>query len=197
MRRFFCIWSSICLIFAVALGYSSGPISLAQTVPPPTRAAYLPLVLHVLPTETPAPTETPIPTETPTPTATSPGDIKPPELITWGFAPASVNTSDADQTIDFSVHLTDNMSGVHHAIAWFAGPGSQLVYAWFGYPKELVSGTKQDGFYKSKMTVPRFSASGEWHLRYLILYDRVNNARFLYDKDLDPLGLPFSFQVTN
>jgi len=201
MKRLPYVWFWFFFVLVFALAHPSGPISLAQTVPPPTRAAYLPLVLHVLPTETPTPPPTVTPTP-PLPTATSDpsqGDIRPPQLVIWSFSPTVVNVSQANQTITFVAHFTDDLSGLGGATqARFRSPSNhQLEDVVFSYPRDLISGTVQDGIYRSTLVLPRFSESGTWKLEYVFLEDNVGNRIYLKPAQLDSRKLPTSFEVIN
>lgn len=180
--------------------------TLAQGTNPAPDPVYLPIVIKPAPTATRAPTATPIaPTATPT---TSPsGDIDAPHLVTWSFAPDTVNVSAFDQTITFTIHLTDDLSGVVvfppgtggvPSQARFESPsGNQGENVTFDNPSDLISGTSQDGVYRSKMTLPRFSESGEWKLVRVLLRDSVGNARSVSRSAIAALGLPTAITVQN
>lgn len=196
-------WFFLILIsfFARSLSHAS----FAQTVPPATRSVHLPLVLRILPTETPTPTATATATPPP-PTATSDpsqGDIRPPQIITWSFSPTVVNTKDSDQTIAVIAHFTDDLSGLETGpglptqASFYSPSKQQYSTVVFHFPEDLISGTARDGIYQSKLTVKRFSQSGEWRLERLILSDEVGNRKDMTSADLSALGLPISFQVTN
>lgn len=207
MKRLPYVWFLFFLIVVFAFVQPSGPTSFAQTVPPPTRSAYLPLVSNFIPSPTPTFTATPTPKPTatatlPPPTATSDpsqGDIRPPQLVTWSFSPTVINVAEANQTITFVAHFTDDLSGLGGATqARFRSPSNhQLEDVVFSYPRDLISGTAQDGIYRSTLVLPRFSESGTWKLEYVFLEDNVGNRIYLKPAQLDSRKLPTSFKVIN
>jgi hypothetical protein len=159
------------------------PVPTATSTPRGTAApVYLPLVSNIIPTATPDRTK---------------GDIRPPDLVSWNFSPVSVDTANSDQTITFTAHIVDDLSGVHYGIAWFYSPSGPLNHVWFFPSSDLVSGNLQDGIYVSTMTLNRFSATGVWRLKEIQLLDEIGNLRFLYPPAMAQRGLPVSFQVTN
>lgn len=193
----------LAMILIVSLALLAGPGSQAQgTIAPlPTPsiliAAYLPLISKSASDVTPVATSTATSTPKPTPSG---GDTDPPHMVTWSFAPASVDTSSADQVITFTAFITDDLSGIGNGIVEgrFRSPSKgQFVDVTFNYPQDLLWGTAQYGIYGSRVKLLQFCETGNWQLEFLHMRDRVGNFVSLERDDVAALSLPVSFQVTN
>lgn len=180
--------------------------TLAQGTMPAPDSVYLPIVIKPAPTATIVPTATPI-AATATPTTIPGGDTDAPHLVTWSFAPSSVNVSSSDQVITFTAHFTDNLSGVidfstgmggEPPQARFESPsGQQGRTVTFSHPEDLISGTAQNGIYRNRLVLLRFSETGAWKIDYFSMTDNVGNRRRLSLAEVAALGLPTSFFVQN
>ena len=133
----------------------------------------------------------------------SAGDTTPPNILSFDFGPKAINTATSSQEITFTVHLTDDLSGVWGNMghggtpsqAQFKSPsGNQYSSVSFAYSEDLVSGNDFDGIYSGKMTLPEYSEDGTWKLEYLLLVDNVNNQKRLSRADAIALGFPTEFR---
>ncbi len=148
------------------------------TSPPPANG-------HFCATYTP----TAGPTSTPGPGGS---DITPPQLVGFDFTPKQVNTTQSTQTIAFTAHITDDLSGVNGLNLSFQAPTTQqhLYVSFYGTP---TSGNMLDGTYQSDATLPAFSEQGVWHLSYASLADNLGNYASLTEAQVVALGFPTAF----
>jgi hypothetical protein len=106
------------------------------------------------------------------------GDESPPvvaEVIS--LSPTTVDTSTSGQTVDVSVRLTDDLSGVTTATAYLSLPSAGINY---NSPRlQLVSGTDLDGVYEGSIALPRFAPPGTYQLR-IAIQDRVERTSNTY-----------------
>jgi hypothetical protein len=121
-----------------------------------------------------------------------PSDTAPPELTTLEIVPRSVNVSSGPQTVTFTAHVTDELSGVGHSygIVWSPSVGQQVDFLF-----NRVGGDAHDGTYLGQALIPQYAEAGTWQVRYLRFYDAVGNERFLSGDDLQTLGFPSEFEV--
>ena len=190
------------------------PVPVSPTASPVSPATPTPTVTPRLPTLTPAPivasTEptanpelyrpTPDPMRfTCTSTNSVPvpvrGDTTPPKFEKVAFAPSVVNVGNRDEDIVFTVHVTDDLSGLQRMQLTFESPSRMQSHrVRFGsIDANPIHCT--DGVYGGVLRLPRFSESGTWRLSWANLTDRVGNAReYSYDEFL-LRGFPASFNV--
>lgn len=121
------------------------------------------------------------------------GDGAPPEIQSLSFDRASVDTSNSEQTITLTVRLTDDYSGVVRAFIQFFNASGQVQVAPI-YSSGLQSGTALDGIYTGTLTVPRFAASGTWHVDSVTVHDNAGNAGSQIRSELAARGLSWSFE---
>ena len=120
-------------------------------------------------------------------------DTKAPSLISFDFEPKMVDTSLSSQTITFTIHVTDDLSGLDHGVFDFKSPsGNQHLEGWLS-PYNLITGDKLDGVYLETVDLPQNSEAGTWRIDDFILYDETNNQRELDRADLLLAGFPTSF----
>ena len=122
-------------------------------------------------------------------------DAKPPNLISFDFAPKSVDTSTSSKEITVTAHLIDDLSGVDTIQTRFRSPsGNQIADAGFWSPG-LVSGDELDGIYEGKLKLPQYSEQGTWEIEYILLIDNVGNTKWLDKDDATAMGLPTTFVI--
>ncbi len=135
-------------------------------------------------------------------------DTEPPNAIAFDFTTKVIDASASDQIITFTVHLTDDLSGVTDGMingmgvspsqVRFRSPsGNQFADVIIAPPGNLVSGNTLDGIYSSILVVPRYGESGTWQLQYLMLVDDVGNTRWLDRNQMIALGFSTDFNVTS
>ena len=138
------------------------------------------------------------------PASAQDADTSAPNILSFDFGPKAINTATSSQEITFTVHLTDDLSGVWHGglfgggtpcQAQFVSPsGNQQATVTFDSPNKLISGNELDGVYSNKMTLPRYSEQGTWKLGYILLIDDVGNQKQLSRADAVALGFPTEFR---
>ncbi|MCC6457289.1 MAG: hypothetical protein IT328_20210 [Caldilineaceae bacterium] len=110
---------------------------------------------------------------TPEPTGV---DIEPPHILTLSIAPKSVNTTASSQVLTVTVQITDDLSGLAHAVLRFvpAAGGTQFLNFILdtGSPH---SGDKRNGVYEGVATLPKYAAHGRWQLDAIYAVDQAGN----------------------
>jgi serine protease len=101
------------------------------------------------------------------------GDTAPPAVAeVLSLSPATVDTSTSGQSVDVSVRLTDDLSGIATATAYLSLPSAGINY---NSPRlALASGTDLDGTYEGTIALPRFAPAGTYLLR-ISIQDRVEH----------------------
>ena len=131
---------------------------------------------------------------------TGAGDAAAPELRSFSVTPQSVDTSTGSQTITLEAHITDDLSGAAAdgytngvpEMRFVSPSGAQSTWTSFG-PSSRISGTPQDGHYRSTITLPRYSEQGTWKLAHVGLVDMAGNRTSLSAADMQAAGLPTTF----
>ena len=130
------------------------------------------------------------------------GDSTPPVLQDFSFSPVSVDTSSSPADVTLKARITDNEAGVADSSysssqtqVRFRSPSGQFVDAIFLSDQQLVSGTRLDGRYESKITLPASSEQGTWQIEYFLLVDQAGNTRYVYADDLVEMGSYPAFAV--
>ena len=104
-------------------------------------------------------------------------DIIGPEVIGVTVSPTEVDVSEAAGTVDVEVKATDDLSNIKSVQVSFGSPtGEQSV------------GTV-------RLTLPQYSETGRWRLKYLEIRDVVGNSREYQSAELTAFGLATSFEV--
>ena len=92
--------------------------------------------------------------------AAAQSDVLPPQLVGLSINPSSVDVTNADQTVTFTVHVTDDLSGVTVVSVTLTGPnGQQAVGFRSGFGLGLDVALDVD------VRVPRYSQPGSWTVR--------------------------------
>ncbi|HWQ18655.1 MAG TPA: hypothetical protein VN455_02680 [Methanotrichaceae archaeon] len=125
-------------------------------------------------------------------------DIQPPNLLGLDLEPSVVNAASSRQ-VNMTAHIIDDWSGLSSrglTMARFKSPtGSQTAEAVFSQ-KNLVSGSKEDGFFKASVALPDLPEAGEWRMDGLVLADDQGHQRTISGEDLVRRGLPSGFLVS-
>ncbi len=117
-------------------------------------------------------------------------DTTGPALVAFDFNPKSVDTTAGTQSISVTMHVSDDLSGVTSACAWFRNPRDVVQFAC----GTLVSGTTLDGVWNKAITISPFAASGTWVVERVQLNDAAGNVATLLQSDLAARG--FSTDLT-
>lgn len=128
--------------------------------------------------------------------ATSVEDTTPPELVEvdgFDFTPKTIDVSSAPGTVTFTLHITDDLSGVWHVHVTLV---DHLGRNW-GIDGLFKSGDSLDGYYEGSLTVPQFLEAGTWHITSIHLGDSAHNGRSYFEDDLIALGFPTELEVVS
>jgi hypothetical protein len=166
----------------------------ALTVPRP-----VPVRTQLVPAITPAQGTEPVRR------AARPGtsDTDPPTLVEFEILTQAVDVSRSPAVVEFRAHLVDHLSGVagqgytsSPTQVRFRSPSrQQIVTAVFSSDRHLESGTPQDGWYRSSVTIPQFAEAGHWQAEYFLLVDQCGNSVRLHAEELERLGFANSIAV--
>jgi hypothetical protein len=128
-------------------------------------------------------------------------DVTPPTITGVSFSPASVDVSSNDVNVTVSLQITDNLSGVCFNNAGNCGynfdvvlappatSGSSALRYISSFDIHLASGSAVNGTWQGVVKIPRFSASGSWHIQSINLRDVVTNSVFLNSAQLQAAGI--------
>jgi probable HAF family extracellular repeat protein len=114
--------------------------------------------------------------------------------------PTSVDLSHGSNTITFGVSATDDLSGANYAVIQLARPiveqftngSTTATNLQVPYPGSLSTGQSTQTFTLSPNT-----ASGTYTIQNVILYDNAGNTHTYTTQQLQALGAPTSFTVTD
>jgi Ca2+-binding RTX toxin-like protein len=128
------------------------------------------------------------------------GDTSAPALVSLALSRSTIDTSSSSQTIDVTVHLTDDATGLPQPgythgvpqIRFINASSGQFVDAVFD-PSTRTSGGPLDATYTARITVPVGSAHGTWEISYVLLVDAVGNLTRINSSDLAARSLPTGF----
>jgi hypothetical protein len=125
-------------------------------------------------------------------------DDQPPSLAGFDFEPTTIS-SRSDQTVNLTVHIIDDQSGLWASAAYFAAPSrSQTAMALFR-PEARTGGSSKDGVYTAQMRLPKDGKNeietGYWELLNLTMVDGENNRRVLQADGMVRQGLLVRFLV--
>lgn len=121
-------------------------------------------------------------------------DVKPPDLLSFSFAPSTVDVSAGPETVMITAHITDDISGFESGGVLFISPSGQQV-ASGTIARPPVSGNVTDGVYQATLTIPRFAESGVWTLAFVDLRDQVGNRALIRTPELQISGFPIELTV--
>src|SRR5437870_4221211 len=108
-------------------------------------------------------------------------DTAPPQLVGLSFAPPSVDVTLATQTVTFTLHITDNVSGIdvssgNRILVGLRSPsGAQSAFGFVSFQ----SGILLDATLNVLVQIPRFSEPGSWTISTIRLRDNAGNTTFL------------------
>lgn len=130
-------------------------------------------------------------------------DTTPPTLAAFEIPTQSVNVGSAPANVELLAHLLDDLSGVastryrsSQSQVRFSSPsGRQFVDAMFLADRNLISGTAQNGRYRTFLEISQFAEAGTWRVMYFLLVDECGNMARLSAPDLERDGFPTAFEV--
>jgi hypothetical protein len=129
-------------------------------------------------------------------TVTAASDTTPPTPTSITVSPPSIDVRTQQQSVTVTIGLTDAQSGVgfgSFVVAPQTGLSQPLSGFFDGNP---TSGTINGGTWQVQVVVPRFVASGTWHVDSLNVTDNADNEHLYHTADLAALpGAVTSFTV--
>src|SRR5216684_3781314 len=119
-------------------------------------------------------------------------DSTPPNITTFSFTPATIDTTAASANVTVNFTLTDDLSGVSFfqvALVSPSGNSNQTVSKSFT-PSTTVTDSVM-------LTFPRFSDAGTWTVGSVFVADAAGNTLVLATPDLIARGFPTTLSVTS
>jgi hypothetical protein len=113
-------------------------------------------------------------------------DTVAPELIGFSVMPQTVNVSQGDQRVEFTITARDAGRGVVRVYAFLAAPGASSAGGCTATTP--VTGTAAEGTFKCGMNVSQFGVAGEWVVKDLRIVDGAGNTRTYQRSDLEAAG---------
>ena len=121
-------------------------------------------------------------------------DVTPPELVELTLDRSEVDVSSGPATITVSARVSDDLSGADMLQLDFVSPSGEQQTTFFDEGVK-ATGSITDWVYVGAVTLPQFSESGTWTLRYVYVHDEVGNLRDYGFAELSLLGFTGSFEV--
>lgn len=131
-----------------------------------------------------------------------------PRLTGFDIVPPTVDTSTAPRELTFYLNLTDDTTGID----WDAVPpnasfatgvrvrspskGQELIAYGNRTGAELVGGSRTNGRWRIRATLPRFAEQGDWTVDAIWVKDRVDNYLLFDRAEMERNGWPTKFVVT-
>jgi len=120
-------------------------------------------------------------------------DVTPPVLEDFSFTPTIIDIRTGAADISFTLHVTDDLSGVDHGYIYFRKPsGSTISTNRFS---ASVSCTINDGIYQVVMTLPQGCETGIWEISRIWIPDKTGNSMNIGTNELQLMGFPYQFEV--
>jgi hypothetical protein len=128
-------------------------------------------------------------------TLTGASDTAAPNLVSYTFAPSTVNLSGAPVAVTGSITATDNLSGLYLAYIAFYSPSGQQRVDCYPAPGDPDSGTPLNGTYSCSGQFTPGMETGAWRVQFVELRDRVGNMQYVTTQTLAGMGLPTTLTV--
>jgi len=135
---------------------------------------------------------------------TTVGDTLPPQLTNLTFSRPSLDVTNGAQTVDLTLSLTDNLSGVDfncHTVCiyviGFTSPSGKQTQSSAIYNFTQLSGTSLSGQWKTTITIPQHSEAGAWAINGLTVWDTANNLLHLTSAQIQGMGFPTILNVSD
>lgn len=115
-------------------------------------------------------------------------DVKPPVIVSINLSADSIDTSNRDAVITATVHITDDLSGVHHMhirmrpLDIMIDPLAEYQYDIIG--ECYFADNPVDSVCVASMTVFQYAYEGVWAVQSIVAEDRLRNTRHLYHPQL-------------
>ena len=121
-------------------------------------------------------------------------DTTPPTLISFTFAPNSVDTTTNSAPVTATAQLSDDLSGVVECLVFFTSPSGKHSA---GTRLSLISGTNLNGTWQGQIIIPAYSEPGTWVVSEVESADNLGNGWLYTTSQVQALGFPTALQVTS
>jgi hypothetical protein len=111
-------------------------------------------------------------------------DSTAPEIQSGTLGSSAVNTTNGNQSVTVSLHITDDLSGVNYGYVYLqtlSTSQQNSTRSVFCYVGQLASGSRTDGTFTGTCEFPQYAQSGTWYVYQLYTYDMVGNYRSYYN----------------
>jgi hypothetical protein len=115
-------------------------------------------------------------------------DTSGPVLDELSVSTDTVDTSQSDRSIVFTMRITDDMAGFKNGMVWFE-PDDRDAADFSA--ADRISGTDHDGVYQAIFTLPQNSPKKHFKI-VVTVYDNRQNRNVYPDWKLGPMGMPSS-----
>ncbi len=125
-------------------------------------------------------------------------DTAPPVLASFSVAPAAVDVTTGNATVQVTLRLTDDESGFYYANLYLYNANGTFVNNIFFLSSDVEpGGTPTDGTYVIDVAVPRYGADGDW--KFTASFNDNSSKQSEYGGTDLPFPVPGSevFDVTN
>jgi hypothetical protein len=119
-------------------------------------------------------------------------DITPPEVVGLSFAPGTITDNSSSQSVTFTLHISDNLSGFQSASWRFVSLSGQQFHAIAINATDRISGNALDGIYGITIELPPGSEIGSWHVADMRVTDLAGNTRIFDDLPTYSSPVPFN-----
>jgi hypothetical protein len=105
------------------------------------------------------------------------------------ITPTLVDVSRSAATMTFHYEVMDDVAGIRYCAAAYTSPSGQQnisMTAWV--PQNVFSGTPNDAVLRADNTLPRYSESGVWTMRWVECTDEAGNSRYYDQWNPPPFG---------
>jgi len=122
-------------------------------------------------------------------------DTTSPSLVDIFRTPNAIDTTLGDQQVDFTLEITDDLSGFSNGYVQMRSPSGSLFEIGFFNASGATSGNSLNGTYETSLTFNQFTEAGVWEPNFIQLRDDVGNTQNLNATDITALGLNLSVAV--
>ena len=122
-------------------------------------------------------------------------DTNAPELASLEVEPNGINVNTAQNTITFTMKITDDLSGFDYGRLYLTSPSGGQQH-WFPIdPVHIID--EVNDIYQLHRQLPQYCESGTWNVSRISLTDNASNRREYYNVDMIGLGFSTGVEVTS
>ncbi|HYI94524.1 MAG TPA: hypothetical protein VEX68_13335 [Bryobacteraceae bacterium] len=141
-------------------------------------------------------------------TVVSDDDISPPLIESLQFEPSTINVSNAPREVTMRMAVSDEQAGLAfdtstagcnctYNFLTLRSPSGNQTRLVSNSAFRLISGTRNNGVWEGKFTMPRYGESGAWSVESILLFDFLNNDLSAGTASLAAAGLPTGFTIAS